>query len=402
MPFLRGKDKFLIFFLNHKNVNILSKLIFLDYFMSVNLYPSYCSTQQTFLQGKASVPSKEQAQKIFWGLGDRFWMPFMDGKYHLYGPMVFDEGLHGGDKEPGFFQSLKNGCEFASQHLGEKLTVQFYKDLHKVLCAHFKGEENNTVMLAEQAGSFRDDDSRCRMDIEVLSEESREHYLNTTLYKQCFAENTSDEKYLGPMSWCIKKYQDQHLCPIEWAEKKQLFWKNQTNIGEKLCSEYQESKKWVEKYEREWGERIDELHQHLRDLCGLIPSKPFALFRLINSTILYVDYLIEDLEQFERIVQVLFEDYNKKIDEINLRQGPVEEKIAAIAYLFQMLEWLHPFPDGQGRLDLVLLGKLLSEQGANPAILNEPYLSTRVLFSEWNEYLLKGIESCRARLRRND
>lgn len=68
----------------------------------------------------------------------------------------------------------------------------------------------------------------------------------------------------------------------------------------------------------------------------------------------------------------------------------------AISELYQMLEWVHPFPDGQGRTDLVLQAMLLSEVGANPAILEEPYYSSYSMPSDWNAYLWKGIEAWKA------
>jgi hypothetical protein len=74
------------------------------------------------IQFNQILPTKEKSQQIFWGLGDNFWKQMIDGKFHQFGPMVFDEGLHKGPKEPGFFASLKEGCTFASEHLTEKLT----------------------------------------------------------------------------------------------------------------------------------------------------------------------------------------------------------------------------------------------------------------------------------------
>ena len=76
-------------------------------------------------------PTPEVAKAIFWGLGDQFWKQIIDFKYQQYGPQVFDEGLHGDTIEPGFFQSLLNGCHFVSAHMTEEPSVQFYKDLHK-------------------------------------------------------------------------------------------------------------------------------------------------------------------------------------------------------------------------------------------------------------------------------
>lgn len=69
-----------------------------------------------------------------------------------------------------------------------------------------------------------------------------------------------------------------------------------------------------------------------------------------------------------------------------------EEKIVCIAKLFQLLEWLHPFPDGQGRTDLILLSKILCDHGLNPPILKNPYFSTCCLLEDWIEYLKNGID----------
>jgi fido (protein-threonine AMPylation protein) len=92
------------------------------------------------------------------------------------------------------------------------------------------------------------------------------------------------------------------------------------------------------------------------------------------------------------------EDLNEKLKNVYLdkdRQIFLDEKIDAIADLFQLLEWLHPFFDGQGRTDLVLMAKLLSEQGFNPTILDQPYTSTWSSFPKWKEYLRQGMEHWR-------
>ena len=92
-------------------------------------------------------------------------------------------------------------------------------------------------------------------------------------------------------------------------------------------------------------------------------------------------------EQLERIIDTLFERFNAQIAEPHTQ----EEKIVLIADLFQKLEFLHPFPDGCGRTDLILLAKLLSEHGAHPAILDKPYTSTFCPLLPWVEYLKEGM-----------
>lgn len=372
----------------------------------INLHTNYL-TEQAPLQECNSVPSKEQAHEQFWNLQDKFWMQIIDGKFHQYGPMVFDEALHKRDKEPGFFNSLKNGCEFASQHLNEKLSVQFYKELHKILCAHFKGKENNTEMDARFAGNFRDTYTRACYDLQSHNAEARENYLILNLHRMCFEENAPDESYHGisqnnTLECEIKKFGRHHGCPAEWVEEKIHYWKNQTGIGETLQKERERSTKWVESYKENWNLKIDALNSYLSVTCENMGIKNIASFRIISdalSNILHVDYAKLSPEEHQQAVQMLFDDYNNKIDQINsntqkypTRSSQTHAKIVAVAHLFQMLEWLHPFLDGQGRTDLVVQAKLLCEVGANPAILNEPYVSSYSSLSEWVESLLIGIE----------
>ena len=88
----------------------------------------------------ASMPStcscvreEEEAKKVFWSLGEEeWWRQIFDGKYHQYGHMVFDKGLHGGPKEPGFYASAKAACEYVSEHFGEEEGVALYKKIHSL------------------------------------------------------------------------------------------------------------------------------------------------------------------------------------------------------------------------------------------------------------------------------
>src|ERR1700722_4170804 len=112
--------------------------------------------------------SKEISEKIYCGLGEtNWWRQLYDGKYHHLGHKVFDEGLHDGHTtEPGYYDSAHRAFEFAKHHLNEKINVEFYRNLHKEACAHFKGEANNTSMNAHDAGRFRSKDSvgvRCKI-----------------------------------------------------------------------------------------------------------------------------------------------------------------------------------------------------------------------------------------------
>ena len=107
-----------------------------------------------------------------------------------------------------------------------------------------------------------------------------------------------------------------------------------------------------------------------------------------NTFCMRYSHPLKDKFSYDEVIPILFENFNISLDEIDkqiLRTGwhqrekitvLARRKLALIAHLYQDLEWFHPFPDGQGRTDLILLAKLLSENGFTPAILNDPYMSS--------------------------
>lgn len=351
-----------------------------------------------------SERQKDQAYKTFWALKDRFWMQTIDGKYHEHGPMVFDKALHGRKAEPGFYLSLKRGCEFASAHLGERLTISFYKALHKELCAHFKGRQNNTEMAANETGIFRDASVECKMSIKNHTNEARNHYSIVELYNKYYSgiDYTDEEWKLfldDYFKTCLR--QDKSYLTEKWVKETQAYWKNQTDINEKIADAYLTSKKWVDQSEAKWDEKIAHINKFISQLLGILRVNRFVSISRQNQ-IIQVDYLCCNPKEHEKIVQALFDRYNSEIDQINKRlknsssnddvQSLLNEKVDAVAHLYQMLEWLHPFIDGQGRTDLVLKDKLLCEEGLNPAILDEPYTSTYSTLSNWTSDLKIGME----------
>ena len=216
------------------------------------------------LNAPYSLPSKEQAQRTFWGLGNEFWKQIIDGKFHECGPNVFDQGLHYGTVEEGFFRSLKSGCEFASQHLTEKPTVQFYKNLHRKLCAHFKGEKNNTQMQAHRAGIFRESTVYSQFSIKEFSEEARQCYFFAEIYQSSLSENhglseiAKDREYRILCNELFEKSISGYRMNLLWLEKWKSQWEAKENISQEIDRNYSMSKKWVERWESKWDEKSDQ------------------------------------------------------------------------------------------------------------------------------------------------
>lgn len=331
--------------------------------------PDYLTPQPSIIQKSRELPTKKEAETIFWGLGERFWMQIIDGEDHQYGAMVFDEGLHGGVKEPGFFASLKSGCEFASEHLGERLTIHFYRELHRRLCAHFRGEATQTEMESDRTGIFRNNQTSSKASLKSeFSKEANEHYAIIYVYEGIV---------------------------LDWIRE------NDPDEYKKICEKYPTSKEWLKKYRDYWKNKALQLDDYITEECKHLNINKFINI-FISDDYIYLDYCCASAAEHEQIVQLLFDNFNQKLEELNRQlkisssQEEIDlllnDKILAIAHLYQILEWLHPFIDGQGRTDLVLLAKLLCEEGFNPLILEKPYFSSWSTLPEWKDYLLKGME----------
>lgn len=109
--------------------------------------------------------SRESLQKVYWGLGkENKWKECIDGEDHQWGREVYDKGLHGGTKEPGYIASMEKACDLSSRFLGTKIDADWFLMLHKHTAGHFKGAANGTLMGQEKVGVFRntDDNLHCK------------------------------------------------------------------------------------------------------------------------------------------------------------------------------------------------------------------------------------------------
>lgn len=349
--------------------------------------------------------SKGEAQKKFWGLDDRFWMQIIDKEFHQHGPLVFDKGLHRGDTEPGFLQSLKEGCEFASEHLTEKLDLSFYLNLHKKLCAHFEGINTKTMMQAAETGRFKQGGRTYAGSSLKFDPQAREHYIIRELYNRCYIGH---ENLLRKSWWTLNiiklfnEYSMSNSKQHDWAEQQKQLLTSMPEVWNYITSQYADSKSFIAKFEAEEESRIQRINEYIASICEVLQMPKFTELS-IKSHLIKTDYIVLKESEFMEIVEALFDRYNAQVQKINEQikqcvcsntlEKLKKDKLIAIAELYQLLEWLHPFKDGQGRTDLTLLAKLLSEEGYNPAILEKPYFSTLATLPEWTEHLIQGVEN---------
>lgn len=120
-------------------------------------------------------------------------------------------------------------------------------------------------------------------------------------------------------------------------------------------------------------------------------NSPIASLTAENGFII-VSYLCNgNIEAIvEKAVQLFSENYHYS-EKNSLEDAEKEEKhLYSVAKLYQTLEWLHPYQDGEGRTDLLFMHWILSSILC-PAILTWPYFSSVNTLEDWARYLKKGI-----------
>ncbi len=376
-------------------------------------------------------------------LKDKWWMQIIDGEYHSFGKYVFDEGLSGCHKEPGYLESCRKAFELIDETLNTPVTLDFYKRLNRTACSHFGlVEKSQIAMNANQAGLFRKDylvysgvlGKTVNTKIYSLKKVNQIKEIGISLFKlianqkQDIFSINDQEVELIPYSKIITRFQNlskdeifirfaQDLITYLWrlvkwdaAKKingKYIFEGETSNLLDKNHSFYQpqlshvfnkifESK--LNPIYRGLLKKIDSINsnvtrygsqsymiatrknlgiQYNYQLSNTLPKNIFDIFKKTDSLL-------------EKIVIQLFNDYYESLEENNQ-----ENNLRCICCLFQKLEWLHPFYDGQGRTDLLLLSKLLLENNFTLCILEEPYYSSCNTLDSWVEYLKEGMEKWR-------
>ena len=334
---------------------------------------------------------RTQKQDVFDGLQKRWWMQVYDGKYHKHGHKVFDEGLHGKAVEPGFYTSARNAHEFASQHLEHPVDVPFYRELHRTACAHFEGRKNCTEMTANETGVFNPAQRSCFCFSKFLKSEEksllRESYKLLGCHETLWADD--DIAIEKRQRWFMQRRSES-----AWFGERYL-----ESDFDAFIKEAKAALQFLDACFRHANTNITALNQDILKRCEQLEAQQFAFLERVGasptSVMVYYHYaLMQGIfaeTQVPPIVERLFKKFHGEMEQANTD----DEKIKCIADLFQMLEWLHPFHDGQGRTDLILLSKLLCQYGFNPAILEEPYVSTYFSLDDWVNYLKKGMEKWR-------
>ncbi len=319
--------------------------------------------------------------KAFRGLGENWWMQIIDGADHKTGPLVFDL-----DEEPGYLAGIKKGFDFVSSHLEEPLSAKLYKEIHQASVCPSTVEK----MAAGERGAGK------------FMPAHGSKAFPSFLFFEDLKTHEEIEKEIAHFELAKEIYSARLFMTPNLIHLARALIPNSTD--DEIRYEIYKAKVWLVERQDDLNARVTIMNEYIaaksRHL-GL--DKPLCKFFFYetddNDNILksqeefpeklYLSsgYYKASEETVENIVKKFFEDYERNMKNA---KSP-EEKLRRIAELYQNLNWLHPFCDGQGRTTLLLLGKELCRHGFNPAILNSPYICNYCLLDNWVSYLREGM-----------
>jgi hypothetical protein len=349
----------------------------------------------------SSSPIYNEAYRTYWALGDHCWkQQGIDGKDHRHGKWVYDQGLHAPTKkEPGYWEMVSN-----PNVLTQDLKVDLYQGIQKIACRHFD------IRSRDQAGKeaigqfFADRDPRsgggkaaraAKTDLFCHTPETNEK--RTKLLRQ-YRPFDSVRPLTTTRSFSKEEQESHFKQEFSRFKKAHPGWYEEDEPVEFFIEDYKIATEWLNECGTETNRKMDSLNAYVskksKDL-GL--SHPVAVFdhdpdpRFHSASM--ESYRVEirykcTQEELVPIVTRLFNEYNKKMSTATTR----DEKLYHIADLFQMLEWIHAFADGQGRTDWLVLNKELCRHGFTPAIFENPYVSSWCSLEEWIYYLEDGMK----------
>lgn len=303
------------------------------------------------------------------------WVYFIDGRFHKYGPKVFDEGRHnGGRAEPGYMKSVLKAHNYIS---ARPLTVETYQEVHRLAISHFNKNTPDTYIEAKDGGRFRSGDvveasffpteifyylldaldaikPFIQFDGFTFSYENipfydlkhdeilKNHHTKVVVYMLIRLSNfiANDEVTLVD-----GKYHRNNK-PLDIIYSHELIFDIFTFMYEK---------------------RVDYINEKLNERIELLNKVGFCDFYFDRGGIV-ADYIALNTEELT----------GKIIDNFNASKKTKRD----IFRLYQELEWLHPFYDGQGRTDIIVLQKLLVDNGYEMIEMYDPYLSTYLTVDE--------------------
>ncbi len=360
------------------------------------------------------IPSAHEAREKFLALGKDWWRFIIDGRCHKYGSEVFDLGLHGGSKEPGYLEGVRKGCEVFLRDIDRDLSEELYAEIHLQACKHFKKNQGDgTLCDGSIVHRYRENSETCSVGVEQMGLSTLDQLqkaFSVIEHASISLIGIESSKKWDPSTWSdydrekvekvMKTYFPDSTGPVSAKDMVSKLKEDSAAAYTKLghaCHEYLEKvrlgmKAMQERLALRYG--IVHIYADYNIHRVTLKVSYDDSMRIPNFykdvTVKLIQHFNDDLHalQSKTYLQIETEGVGK-IEEIKTAYR--EAALRLIARLYAELDWAHPWIDGQGRTDLIVLNGLLTREGMHPCFLHEPYYSTFNTVEDWIVYLKAGL-----------
>lgn len=303
------------------------------------------------------------------------WKYIVDVKYHHLGPNVFDEGLHGVAPEPGFLNSALEAFNYIKD---KPLTIETYRMVNKIAGSHFNEKMPHFIIDSKQAGSFRDG---VEVNARFFPTEIFDRFITIEPFVSPFLDfDGYNVHFDGILIYQLNQIDINHNHNIK------IFVNLITTLYNLLATgkiDYINGKYY---YNRRPLEIVYSCEYIFEVFQFMIINKENYITAIIDERVNLLND-VTNLCSFHNENNMIVIKYNILDPEIYLEEiinhfNKTEKIDKKEIFLYQRLEWLHPFYDGQGRTDIIILQKLLKDHGYPMVEMYDPYLSTYLTVDE--------------------
>ena len=271
-------------------------------------------------------------------LGPETWRMHVDWEDQDFGAQVYDEGLHGGREEPGYMENCLAMHEAAADALGAPLDGEGYERLQNGALG-FRGAWAVEYDLSPRQLTRH----WSRADAGVLGELSPRHY-----------------RRIRHRHWEVAAFD------YLYGDDLDGFIADNPVIAEILMAKYGADPPFD-------ADLLD--REFMRVEVSLIegPKRPDTVKAMIDRRLADFDAIMTAIDADDR-----------------------DARLLEIARLHRWFEYLHPFRDGNTRLSIMVLNKVLVEQGFVPVVLAQRNDAPFNGDEAWRRYIVEGMERWRA------
>ena len=215
---------------------------------------------------------------------------------------------------------------------------------------------------------------------------------NPSIVKECRKNESIIEEYrtYQNMKWFQKEFFLRQRMEQRGIFKSHLLNDEFSKEEEAFLKEVREAEKSLKKWSVD--QHIKEINEHIAKRSEALGASGTIAILVRSDNEVVVKYKTKPSEN-EAIVRNAIAEFRTNIS----RAHSYQDRLKCVGILYQTLEWIHGFMDGQGRSDLIVLNTLLVQHGLTPVILDDPYFSSISTEKDWIKYLEAGGERWKKR-----